>query len=464
MTERNTMKSTTVRTQGRVAGSFGLDGVRQRAEMDRKVKFTALLHHITATLLRESYYQLRKDAAAGVDDETWREYYVGHWDRIENLRERIHTGSYRAQPSRRAYIDKEDGSQRPLGIAALEDKIVQQAVRKVLNRIYEVDFLSFSYGFRENRSQHDALDALFVGITSKKINWILDADIKGFFDNLDHEWLLKFLEVRIEDKRILRLIRKWLKTGYVEDGKRIRQEVGTPQGAVISPLLANVFLHYVLDIWAAQWRKNKTRGDMIIVRYADDFVIGFQYYEDAVKFLDALRMRITEYGLTLHPEKTRLIEFGKYARENRKKRGKGKPETFDFLGFTHISSRNKNGAFFLRRNTIKKRLRRKFQEVKQELRGRMHKKVDETATWLASVITGYTNYHGVPGNMDTVRGFHQQSEREFLRTLRRRSNKARKLTWDDFRKMFKGKIPKPRVAHPFPEKRFWRQRLEVGAV
>jgi group II intron reverse transcriptase/maturase len=345
---------------------------------------------------------LRKDAAAGVDEETWREYYVGHWDRIENLRERIHTGSYRAQPSRRAYIDKEDGSQRPLGIAALEDKIVQQAVRKVLNRIYEVDFLSFSYGFRENRSQHDALDALYVGITSKKINWILDADIKGFFDNLDHEWLMKFLEVRIEDKRILRLIRKWLKTGYVEDGKRIRQEVGTPQGAVISPLLANVFLHYVLDIWAAQWRKNKARGDMIIVRYADDFVIGFQYYEDAVKFLDALRMRLTEYGLTLHPKKTRLLEFGKYARENRKKRGKGKPETFDFLGFTHISSKSKNGAFFLRRNTIKKRLRRKIQEVKQELKERMHKRVDETATWLASVITGYTNYHGVPGNMDTL--------------------------------------------------------------
>ena len=275
---------------------------------------------------------------------------------------------------------------------------------------------------------------------------------------------MKFLEVRIGDKRILRLIRKWLKTGYEEDGKRIRQEVGTPQGAVISPLLANVFLHYVLDIWAAQWRKNKARGDMIIVRYADDFVIGFQYYEDAVKFLDALRMRLTEHGLTLHPKKTRLLEFGKYARENRKKRGKGKPETFDFLGFTHISSKSKNGAFFLRRNTIKKRLRRKIQEVKQELKERMHKRVDETATWLASVIKGYINYHGVPGNMDTVRGFHQQCEREFYRTLRRRSNKARKLTWKDFREMVKGKIPKPRVAHPFPEKRFWRQRLEVGAV
>ena len=456
MTKRNTMKSTPVRTQGRVAGSFGLGGVRQRAEMDRKLKFTALLHHITATLLRESYYQLKKDAAPGVDDETWREYYVGHWDRIENLRERIHSGSYRAQPSRRTYIDKEDGSQRPLGIAALEDKMVQQAVRNVLNQIYEVDFLNFSYGFREGRSQHDALDALYVGITSKKINWILDADIKGFFDNLDHDWLMKFLELRIGDKRILRLIRKWLKTGYVEDGKRVRQEVGTPQGAVISPLLANIFLHYVLDVWTAKWRRTQTRGDVIIVRYADDFVMGFQYYEEAVKFLTMLRKRLTEYGLTLHPKKTRLIEFGRYAQENRKRRGKGKPETFDFLGFTHISSRNKNGGFFLRRRTMKKRLRKRISEVKQELRERMHNKVEETVTWLASVIRGYINYHGVPGNMDSARGFHQQCERELYRTLRRRSNKARKLTWEDLRKIIKGKIPKPRLAHPFPDKRFWR--------
>jgi RNA-directed DNA polymerase len=464
LTKRNTIKSTSVRTQGRVAGSFGLDGVRQKAEMDRKFKFTALLHHITATQLRESYYQLKKDAVPGVDDETWREYYVGHWDRIENLRKRIHTGSYRAQPSRRAYIDKEDGSQRPLGIAALEDKIVQQAVRNVLNRIYEVDFLNFSYGFREGRSQHDALDALYVGITSKKIRWILDADIKGFFDNLDHDWLLQFLEMRIGDKRILRLIKKWLKTGFIEDGKRVRQEVGTPQGAVISPLLANIFLHYVLDVWASWWRRTQMRGDMIIVRYADDFVIGFQYYEEAVKFLTALRKRLTKHGLSLHPKKTRLIEFGKYARENRKRRGKGKPETFDFLGFTHISSKDRKGNFFLRRKTIKKRLKRKISEVKQELKERMHRKVDETVTWLASVITRYINYHGVPGNMDSARAFHQECERELYRTLRRRSNKARRLTWKDLREIVKGKIPKPRLAQPFPDERFWRQRLEVGAL
>jgi group II intron reverse transcriptase/maturase len=464
LTERNTMKSTTVRTQGRVAGSFGLDGVRQKAEMDRKLKFTALLHHITATQLRESYYQLKKDASPGVDEETWREYYVGHWDRIENLRERIHSGRYRAQPSRRAYIDKEDGSQRPLGIAALEDKIVQQAVRSVLNQIYEADFVNFSYGFREGRSQHDALDALYVGITNKRIKWILDADIKGFFDNIDHDLLLKFLEIRIGDNRILRLLKKWLKTGYIEEGKRVRQEEGTPQGAVISPLLANIFLHYVLDVWSSWWRRNETKGDMIIVRYADDFVIGFQYYGEAVRFLTALRKRLTNYRLTLHPKKTRLIEFGRYARENRKARGKGKPETFDFLGFTHSSSQNRNGNFFLRRKTIKKRLKRKIREVKEELKERMHKKVDETVTWLASVITGYINYHGVPGNVDSIRGFHQQCERELYRTLRRRSNKARRLTWKKFCKLVKGRIPKPRLSQPFPDKRFWRQRLEVRAV
>ena len=443
--------------------SFGLVGVRQRAELDRKAKFTSLLHHVTATLLRGSYYQLKKDAAAGVDEETWREYYMGHWDRIEELHKRIHKGSYRAQPSRRAYISKEDGSQRPLGIAALEDKIVQQAIRTVLNQIYEVDFVDFSYGFRENRGQHDALDALYVGITSKKINWILDADIKGFFDNLNHDMLMKFLELRIGDKRILRLIRKWLKTGYIEDGKRIRQEVGTPQGSVISPLLANVFLHYVLDIWTSWWRKTKVKGDMIIVRYADDFVIGFQYHDEALRFLTALRKRLSGYELALHPAKTRLIEFGRYAVENRRKRGEEKPETFDFLGFTHISSKNRHGNFFLRRITVKKRYKKKIKEVRQELKKRMHDRIKETGEWLASVVTGYVNYYGVPGNMDRVWEFYHRCEKEWLKVLKRRSQKAQKLKWSDVRDKFKGLIPRPHVAHPYPEKRFWRQRLEVGA-
>jgi group II intron reverse transcriptase/maturase len=291
----------------------------------------------------------------------------------------------------------------------------------------------------------------------------LDADIKGFFDNLNHELLMDQIGKRIGDKRILRLINKWLKTGYIEDGKRVRQEIGTPQGSVISPLLANVFLHYALDIWAAWWRKSEAKGDMIMVRYADDFVIGFQYHEDAIKFQSDLRARLTAHGLTLHPTKTRLIEFGRFAIENRSKRGEGKPETFDYLGFTHISSKNRHGGFFLRRKTIKKRLKRKVQEVKQELKKRMHKKVNETVSWLASVITGHINYYGVPGNMDTVREFHQQCERECFRTLRRRSHKARKLKWEKFREKVKGIIPRPRLAYPFPEKRFWRQKLEVRA-
>ena len=463
MTERNTTKNTTVRTQDRLAVSFGLDGVRRKAESDKSVKFTSLLHHVTATVLRESYYQLKKAAAAGVDEVTWIEYYEGHWDRIESLRERIHKGSYRAQPSKRAYVTKEDGSQRPLGIAALEDKIVQQAIRTILNQIYESDFVDFSYGFRENRGQHDALDALYVGITSRKINWILDADIKGFFDNLNHEMLLDFLKVRIGDKRVLRLISKWLKTGYMEDGKRIRPDAGTPQGAVISPLLANIYLHYVLDTWASRWRKTKAKGDMIIVRYADDFVIGFQYYEEAVTFQTDLRRRLSKFELTLHPTKTRLIEFGKYASGNRKRNGKGKLETFDFLGFTHMCSKNKNGVFFLRRKTQRKRFKRKLSEVKIELKKRMHERAKETGKWLATVITGHTNYYGVPGNMDRVKEFCNQCTRQWLRTLRRRSQKGQKLTWENFRRKYGKLIPMPRMVHPYPEQRFWRQKLEVGA-
>jgi len=306
-------------------------GKEQNIIMYKDEKFTALLHHITPTLLRESYYMLKRKAAYGIDEQTWDDYYENHYNRIDDLHERVHKGSYRAQPVRRTYILKEDGRQRPPGIAALEDKIVQQAVRIVLNQIYEADFTNFSYGFREGRSQHNALDALYVGITQRKINWILDADIQGCFDNINHEWMLKMLERRIGDKRILRLIRKWLKTGYIENGKRIRQETGTPQGAVISPLLANIFLHYVVDLWVTQWRKNKASGDMIIVRYADDFVIGFQNHTEALEFLTEMKARIEKFGLKLHPEKTRLIEFGKYAGSNRKKSGKSKPETFDFL-------------------------------------------------------------------------------------------------------------------------------------
>ena len=463
LTKRNTVEAAANRTQGRLFASFGLYGIRQRAEQYKDEKFTALLHHITPKLLRESYYMLKRKAAYGIDEQTWDDYYENHYNQIDDLHERVHKGSYRAQPVRRTYILKEDGRQRPLGIAALEDKIVQQAVRIVLNQIYEADFMNFSYGFREGRSQHNALDALYVGITQRKINWILDADIQGCFDNINHEWMLKMLERRIGDKRILRLIRKWLKTGYIENGKRIRQETGTPQGAVISPLLANIFLHYVVDLWVTQWRKNKAREDMIIVRYADDFVIGFQNYTEALEFLTEMKARIEKFGLKLHPEKTRLIEFGKYAGSNRKKSGKSKPETFDFLGFTHMCSKNKKGDFFLRRKTIKKRFKKKCKEVKQELWKRMHDNIKLTGEWLASVITGYANYYAVPGNMKRVKAFYDRSVREWLRVLRRRSHKARNLKWKEYRKYVEMWITRPRLVHPFPDLRFRALALKVRA-
>jgi len=453
LTKRNTIESTAARTQGRLIASFGLDGVRQKAEREKDARFTALLHHVTPLLLKRSYYELRKNAAAGVDEETWQDYYQDHINRLTDLHEKVHKGSYRAQPSRRTYIKKEDGKQRPLGIAALEDKIVQQAVYIVLNHIYETDFMGFSYGFRPGRNQHNALDAVYVGITSRKINWILDADIQGFFDNLNHEWLMKFLEKRIGDKRILRLIRKWLKTGYIEKGKRYPQQVGTPQGSVISPLLANVFLHYALDEWIVWWRKNKTRGDVIVIRYADDFVVGFQNYTEATQFRTALESRLAEYGLSLHPKKTRLIEFGKYARQNRDKKGKGKPMTFDFLGFTHICSKNKKGSFFLRRRTVRKRFVKKCKEIKFKLRERMHDDVIETGKWLRSVITGHGNYYGVPGNMDMVKEFYTQCVRAWLKVLRRRSHKAQNLDWKRFKRYTDWLLKRPRMAHPFPEVR-----------
>ncbi|MCP4614423.1 MAG: group II intron reverse transcriptase/maturase, partial [Planctomycetes bacterium] len=320
----------------------------------------------------KSYYSLKKNVAAGVDEVTWHEYKEGSTGRIADLHERVHAGSYRAQPVRRSYINKSDGRKRPLGVTALEDKIVQQAVATVLNQIYETDFMGFSYGFREKRSQHNALDALYVGISRCKINYILDADISGFFDKINHEWMLKFLEHRVADRRILRLIRKWLTVGIVEDGKRTPQEIGTPQGSVISPLIANVYLHYAQDLWAHQWRNRHAGGDVIIIRYADDSVVGFQYKSDADRFLKDLIERMGKFGLELHPDKTRLIEFGRFASANRRKRGEGKPETFDFLGFTHSCSKTKTGRFFIRRKTIKKRFVQKYKEVKQKLKERMH--------------------------------------------------------------------------------------------
>jgi RNA-directed DNA polymerase len=453
-TKGNAEETYTHRTQGRERVSQGLEGVREAARRDKKQKFTALLHHVTTDLLWDCYYSLKRKAAPGVDAVTWEQYGEGLEDRIRDLHARIHRGAYRAQPSRRTYIPKADGRQRPLGIAALEDKVVQQALVTVLNQIYEEDFLGFSYGFRPGRNQHQALDALTVGLRRKKVNWVLDLDVRGFFDNVSHEWLVKFVEHRIADRRIIRLIQKWLKAGVTEEGVWTETEEGTPQGAVVSPLLANIYLHYVLDLWVSQWRRKLAHGDMIVVRYADDAVLGFEHRKDAEAFLKQLRERMQKFGLELHSEKTRLIEFGRFAEENRKRRGEGKPETFDFLGFTHICGKTRKGNYFkVRRRTIKKRLRIKLQEVRQELRKRWHEKIAETGKWLRSVVQGYFNYHAIPGNFATLQTFRREVARAWLEALRRRSQRDR-LPWERFRSILDRYLPLPRILHPEPGVRF----------
>ena len=392
LTKENTHQSSTPPTQGGERVSQGLAGVRRAAQARKGEKFTALLHHLTTGLLRDSFFALKRQAAPGVDGVTWQEYEAGVEDRITDLHSRVHRGAYRAQPSRRVYIPKADGRQRPLGIAALEDKIVQQAVVTILNQIYEVDFRGFSYGSRPGRSQHQALDALVVGIERKQVNWVLDADIRGFFDNVDHEWMLRFLQHRIADRRILRLIQKWLKAGVSEDGIWSETKVGTPQGAVASPLLANIYLHYVFDLWVEAWRKKCASGHVIVVRYVDDTVMGFEHREEAERFLRDLGERMRKFGLELHPDKTRLIEFGRHAERNRKQRGEKKPESFDFLGFTHLCGKTrKQGRFMVLRKTAGKRMRAKLRQIKQLVLARKHDPVQQTGEWLRSVVQGYFN-------------------------------------------------------------------------
>jgi len=412
------------------------------------------MHHITEELLRDAYNALKRDAASGVDDVTWREYGEGLEDRITDLHDRVQSGRFRAKPSKRVWIPKPDGRQRPIGIAALEDKIVQQAAVRVLSHIYEKDFLGFSYGFRPERSQHNALDAIWVGITQRKVSWVLDADIKSFFDTINHAWLMKFLERRIGDPRMLRLIRKWLRAGVSEDGEWSKTEVGTPQGSVISPLLSNIYLHYVLDEWVQAWRKSKASGEVIIVRYADDFVMGFQYQREAERFLNEMKERFSEHGLEIHSEKTRLIEFGRFAESNRAERGEGKPETFDFLGFTHICSRTlKDNRFTIRRKTIAKRLRAKLKAVRIEIIRRRHEPVPVLGKWLRSVVQGHLNYFAVPGNKKALDAFRTEINKAWLYALRRRSHKARNLTWNRMKRLIKTWIPTAKVKHPYPSQR-----------
>ena len=433
--------------------SNALDRVREVAARDKGARFTALLHHVDLPRLRRAYWAIRPQAAPGVDGVTWAEYGQDLEANLQDLHARVQSGGFRAKPSRRVYIPKADGRQRPLGIASLEDKIVQRAVVEVLNAVYEVDFRGFSYGFRPGRKPHDALDALTVTITSRRVNWVLDADIRDFFGQLDHSWLRKFVRHRIADERVLRLIDKWLTVGVVEDGEWTECDEGSPQGASVSPLLANVYLHYVLDLWVDWWRSQPGRGDVIIVRWADDFIVGFETEQDACQFLAELRERFAKFGLELHPDKTRLIEFGRHADWKRRKRGLGKPETFDFLGLTHICAKGKRGRFWVKRITIAKRMRAKLREIKIELTRRRHRPVPEQGAWLRSVVQGHLVYYAVPGNTDTVAAFRTQVTRHWYMALRRRSQKTR-LTWGRMNRLANRWLPPARVRHPFPAERF----------
>jgi RNA-directed DNA polymerase len=454
LAEGNPQQQNASRTLCRKNAPSALGRVRQAARRDGKMRFTALLHHIyNPDTLRAAYFSLKKEAAPGVDGQTWRHYGETLEENLQNLSERLKRGAYRAKPVRRVFIPKADGRQRPLGVTALEDKLVQRAMVEVLNAIYETDFFGFSYGFRPGRSQHNALDALYTGLLTKKVNWVLDVDIRGFFDAISHEWLVKFIEHRIADKRVVRLIQKWLNAGVLEDGKRIQVEEGTPQGGSASPLLANIYLHYVFDLWVQAWRPTRAKGDVIVVRFADDIVLGFQVKSDAEQFWKELAERFSKFHLELHPEKTRLLEFGPFAAANRRRHGRGKPETFNFLGFTHICAKKRsNGMFTVLRQTIRKRLQAKLSEVKTELKRRMHDPVPEVGKWLRSVVGGHIRYYGVPMNGPALTLFRFEVGWLWHRVLSRRSQNGHVL-WDRMRRLIARWLPPPRICHPYPLRR-----------
>lgn len=449
----NPQERNALRTQCRDSAPSALARVREAAKKDKRQRFTTLLHHVyDIDRLRQAYLAMKRDAAAGIDSEMWRHYGERLEENLQDLSERLRRGAYRVRPVRRAYIPKADGRQRPLGGPALEDKLVQRATAEVLGAIYETDFLSFSYGFRPGRSAHDALDALAVGIWSRKVRWVLDADIRSFFDAMKHEWIVKFLEHRIADERVVRLIQKSLGAGVLEDGKRTRNAEGAAQGGSISPLLANLYLHYAFDLWTQRWRRQPGRSEMIVVRYADDFVAGFEHERDADAFLAALRERFAQFGLELHPDKTRILEFGRYAASNRAARGQGKPETFDFLGFTHLCAKTRNGRFTVRRQTMRKRLRAKLSAVKAELRRRLTQPIPEQRAYLRAVLLGHTHYYGVPGNGAALQVFRHQLGWLWARALRRRGNR-RVPTWQRLRPHFDRWLPTPHICHPWPSQR-----------
>ena len=456
LAKRNLNQQNVSRTLRRNDAPSVLERVRQTAKGNREMRFTALMHHIyNVETLRFAYWQLKRQAAPGVDGETWRHYGEALEDNLQDLSHRLKRGAYRAKPVRRSYIPKTDGRMRPLGVTALEDKLVQRATVEVMNTIYETDFLGFSYGFRPGRSQHNALDALYVGLNQKRVNWVLDLDVRSFFDRLSHEWLIKFVQHRIADRRVLRLIQKWLNAGVLEEGKWTVMEEGSPQGGSASPLLANIYLHYVFDLWVQVWRKKRALGHVIVVRYADDVVVGFEFKSEAEQFWKELKERMTKFGLELHPEKTRLLEFGRQAADNRKRRGEGRPETFNFLGFTHMCGKTSRGRFTVIRQTIRKRLQAKLQEVKLELRKRMHDAVPEVGKWLKAVVGGHIRYYGVPRNRYALDYFRLMVANYWHHVLQRRSQRGR-VQWGRMQRLIRRWLPPAHICHPYP----W-QRLRV---
>jgi len=453
LAKRNPSKRNRSQAQSWIILPNELDRIRYVAQRKREERFISLWHHVyDISRLRRSFLRLKRDSAAGIDGKTWKEYGKNLEENLKNVSRRLRRGSYKARAVKRTYIPKSDGRQRPLGIPALEDKIVQKSMVEVLNAVYEVDFLGFSYGFRPERNQHNALDAVVEAIEGRKVNWVLDVDIRGFFDAIDHEWLIRFIEHRIKDRRVIRHIRKWLNAGVMEDGQWNKTEKGTPQGGSISPLLANIYLHYVFDLWANSWRNRKASGDVVMVRYADDIVMGFQYRHEAMRFLEELKDRFKKFNLEVHTEKTSLIEFGRYAVERRKERGEGKPETFDFLGFTHMCSKSRKGKFTVLRKTSAKKLRNKLVELKKTMRERLHWSIPDLGTWLKSVIVGHCRYYGVPWNGKSLTRFRSEIIRMWCRLLRRRSQKHR-ITWKRMNRLAKKWLPSPFICHPYPLER-----------
>lgn len=453
LTKGNLFQLNKCRTQSRENLPSALERIRQAAAGDKQLRFTSLWHHVyDVKRLSEEFHNIKRQASPGVDEQTWREYRENLKANLQDLSNRLKRGAYRAKPVKRVYIPKPDGRQRPIGITTIEDKIVQRATTKVLNAIYESDFKGFSYGFRPGRSAHNALDALYVGLHKRKVNWVLDADICGFFDAIDHEWLIRFIEHRIGDQRIIRHIKKWLNAGVLEEGELLQVTEGTPQGGSVSPLLANIYLHYTFDLWAEQWRKRYARGQVILVRYADDIVAGFQYQSDAERFQRELRDRFYKFKLELHAEKTRLIQFGRYAAERRNAQGESKPETFDFLGFTHICAKSSHGKFMLLRLPMRKRVQAKLKEIKEQLRIRRNTSIPEMGQWLCSVIRGWYRYYAVPNTFRYLVKFLRRVVWLWFRALQRRSQRSR-TSWSRMHKLIARWLPQPRILHPYPQAR-----------